>query len=163
MACGSQNNIMPDQKPNLEPIEEGDLNLREKFSNEKELSPEKAENFPPKTASVEFAPRPEGSFEKKESQMEREQTYAKILAQSTNPTLSTDEDVSQDAELTMKEKDAESKVNNLVSLAETKGVAHAVKVARHMEDNYILDEFHDKLLSSELHDFLAKKGLIKET
>jgi hypothetical protein len=157
---------MPDQKTNLEPIEEGELNLKEKFSDGKEILPaEKSadhESETRKADEIEEVPKPEGSFERKEGQMEREETYAKILAQTTSPTLSTEKDVSQDAELAMREKDAESKVNNLVSLAETKGLAHAVKVAKHMEDNYILDEFHDKLLSSELHDFLVKKGLIKE-
>jgi len=151
---------------NLEPIEEGELNLKEKFSGGNESSAlEKPEDNAPKTekeTGIEETPRAEGSFERKEGQVEREETYAKILSQATAPTLSTEKDVSQDADMAMKEKDAESKVNNLVSLAETKGLVHAVKVARHMEDNYILDEFHDKLLSSELHDFLVKKGLIRE-
>jgi hypothetical protein len=39
---------------------------------------------------------------------------------------------------------------------------HAVKVARHLEDDYVLDTFHDKLLADELHDALLKKGLIEE-
>lgn len=151
---------------NLEPIEEGDLNLKEKFSVGGEALPaEKIENNAPKiekAVGIEEMPKSEGSFERKEGQAEKEETYAKILSQATAPTLSTEKDISQDAEIAMREKDAQSKVNNLVSLAETKGMAHAVKVARHMEDNYVLDEFHDKLLSSELHDFLVKKGLIKE-
>jgi hypothetical protein len=154
---------MADQKSNLEPIEEGDLNLQEKFSGEKILPPEKTKDFSSKLSNIEIASKSEGNFERKEGQMEKEETYTKILAQAGSPALSTDEDIAQDADFAMKEKDAQSKVNNLVSLAETKGLAHAVKVARHMEDNYILDEFHDKLLSSELHDFLVKKGLIKET
>jgi hypothetical protein len=153
---------------NLEPIEEGDLNLKEKFSAGNENLPaeknanQEAELKAGQAGVIEEAPKPEAGFEKKEGQAEKEAAYAKILSQTSNPALSTEKDVSQDAETAMREKDAESKVNNLVSLAETKGLAHAVKVARHMEDNYILDEFHDKLLSSELHDFLVKKGLIKE-
>ena len=43
-----------------------------------------------------------------------------------------------------------------------KGVVHAVKVARHLEDNYALDEFHDRMLADELHEALIKKGLIEE-
>jgi hypothetical protein len=154
---------------NLEPIEEGDLNLKEKFAAGSENSPaEKPANqeVEPKAGQagvIEETTKPEAGPERREGQMEKEAAYAKILSQATNPTLSTEKDISQDAETAMREKDAESKVNNLVSLAETKGMAHAVKVAKHMEDNYILDEFHDKLLSSELHDFLVKKGLIKET
>ena len=56
----------------------------------------------------------------------------------------------------------EAKIETLVKLATTKGVVHAVKVARHWEDNYALDEFHDRLLADELHEALLKKGLIKE-
>ena len=39
---------------------------------------------------------------------------------------------------------------------------HAVKVARHLEDNYVLDEMHSRLLSQELHDALVKKGFLKD-
>jgi hypothetical protein len=144
---------MPDQTIKPESIEEkfpegGETNQSEKA----EVS----------NLQIEKIPQPESGIERKEGRMEKEDSYSKILAQAVNPVLSTEKDISQDAELTMREKDAESKVNNLVSLAETKGLAHAVRVAKHMEDNYILDEFHDKLLSSELHDFLVKKGLIRE-
>ena len=31
-----------------------------------------------------------------------------------------------------------------------------------MEDNYTLDEFHDRLLGEELHKALVDKGIIKE-
>jgi hypothetical protein len=31
-----------------------------------------------------------------------------------------------------------------------------------MEDNYVLDTFHDRLLADELHDAFVKKGIIKE-
>jgi hypothetical protein len=47
-------------------------------------------------------------------------------------------------------------------LAEAKGVVHAVKVAQHLEDNYLLDELHDRLLATDLHDALVKKGMITE-
>ena len=77
-------------------------------------------------------------------------------------TLTSDTDVATDAATTNSGIDAESKITNLVQLAETKGIPHAVKVARHMEDNYTLDEFHDRLLGEELHDALVKNGMIKE-
>ena len=156
---------MPDAtKPNLEPIEEDDLNLKEKFLGE--TKPEKAAS--PKEAGksgVEVIPVPEKSLERperKEGAAEKDETYAKIISQVTAVTPVQDDQVVSDAHSASKEQDAESRINNLVSLAETKGVAHAVKVARHLEDNYVLDEFHDKLLASELHDELIKKGLIKE-
>ena len=70
-------------------------------------------------------------------------------------------DVVKDAQAASQEIDADGKINKLVGLAEAKGVVHAVSVAKHMEDNYILDEFHDRL-ADELHDALVKRGLIKE-
>ena len=146
---------MADQN-SLNPIKEGEeKNPAEKM----EQKPESAEA---KEIQAEKIPTPEQSPERKEGVAEKEDAYAKILSKVTDGKTAKDEEVSLDAEIAMRQKDAEAKVNNLVSPAETKGVAHAVKVARHMEDNYILDEFHDKLLSDELHEFLAKKGLIKE-
>lgn len=134
-----------------------------KETNPVEKSPvEKTESLETKEIQPEKAPILEQTLEKKEGATEKEDAYAKILSKVTDQKPAKNEEISLDAEIAMRQKDAEAKVNNLVSLAETKGVAHAVKVARHMEDNYILDEFHDKLLSDELHEFLVKKGLIKE-
>jgi hypothetical protein len=31
-----------------------------------------------------------------------------------------------------------------------------------MQDNYVLDTFHDRMLADDLHDALVKKGMIKE-
>jgi len=56
----------------------------------------------------------------------------------------------------------QAKIDTLVKLATAKGVVHAVAVARKMQDNYTLDELHDKLLAADLHDALVKSGLIKE-
>lgn len=159
---------MPDQKSNLEPIDEKDLNLKEKFSDGNEAAPaEKAgiiKEQPGREPAAEEILKPEKLPERKEGMVEKEDTYAKIISKvSSAQSPVANEEISQDAEIAMREKDAESKVNNLISLAEIKGVAHAVKVARHMQDNYILDEFHDKLLTDELHEFLVKKGLVKET
>lgn len=146
---------MADQN-SLNPIKEGEE------KNPVEKMEQKPEFAKAKEAQAEKIPTPEQSPERKEGAAEKEDAYAKILSKVTDGKTAKDEEVSLDAEIAMRQKDAEAKVNNLVSLAETKGVAHAVKVARHMEDNYILDEFHDKLLSDELHEFLVKKGLIKE-
>ena len=153
---------MPDTKSNLEPIEEGEININEKFAGGSEIN-QAEKTVTPEASLPEQMPSPEKSPERKEGAAEKEEAYAKILSNvPAAKAPASDEEISADAEIAMREKDAESKVNNLVSLAETKGVAHAVKVARHMQDNYILDEFHDKLLTDELHEFLAKKGLIKE-
>jgi hypothetical protein len=71
-------------------------------------------------------------------------------------------DVSVDAKIASDEVDYENKIIKLVEMAEAKGVVHAVKVAQHLEDNYLLDELHDRLLAVDLHDALVKKGMISE-
>jgi hypothetical protein len=137
--------------PNLEPIEEGDLNLNKKFGvvaeNKREDSAaQKIEKEMPQEVSV----------------AEKDAAYNKILSKVQTTQPSTNDDVKNDAQKVSEKDDAESQVQHLVDLALQKGVEHSVKVARHFEDNYILDQFHDKLLSDELHDALLKKGLIKE-
>jgi hypothetical protein len=152
---------MPDEKkPNLEPIEESDLSLKEKFIGE--VPEGKIESIV--TVDKETVPAPEKTAERKEGVAEKEDAYAKILSKvgSSQPAPVKTEEVTSDAAVANQETDAESKINNLVNLAENKGVSHAVKVARHMEDNYVLDEFHDRMLGEELHEALVKKGLIKE-
>ena len=74
-----------------------------------------------------------------------------------------DEVVETDAEIIKQKKmDAESSINHLVELATLKGVTHAVKVARQLDNNYVLDMMHDKLLSEELNKALLEKNLISE-
>lgn len=57
--------------------------------------------------------------------------------------------------------DEESKVQKLLDLASTKGVAHAVKVARSLKDYYALDRMHDEL-AGKLYQGLLDKGLIEK-
>lgn len=144
-------------KSNLEPIEEGDLNLKEKFT-----GGGKVENVLAKKNEETF-PTPE-KMERKEGVVEKEAAYAKILSKfpAQSQKVQTDDDVIADANSANTGIDAESKIGNLIKIAENKGIPHAVKVARHMEDNYILDEFHDRMLAEELHDALVTKGMIKE-
>ncbi|HAT73882.1 MAG: hypothetical protein US30_C0004G0019 [Candidatus Moranbacteria bacterium GW2011_GWF2_36_839] len=143
-------------KSNLEPIEEGDLNLKEKFT-----GGGKVENVLAKKNEETF-PTPE-KIERKEGVVEKEATYSKILSKipATNQNAHVN-DVATDAALVNDGIDAESKIENLIKIAQAKSIAHAVNVARHMEDNYILDEFHDRMLGEELHNALVAKGMIKE-
>lgn len=146
-------------KSNLEPLDEGDMNLKEKFLGDKKIDGANPEQKLEAVHSI------EGTVERKEGAAEKEVSYSKILSRMSaqSPvTLTSDTDVAADALTTNSGIDAESKITNLVQLAETKGIPHAVKVARHMEDNYTLDEFHDRLLGEELHDALVKNGMIKE-
>lgn len=150
-------------KSNLEPIEENDMDLAAKFGGKARA----VENIESAEAKPEFKEAPvviEKPVERKEGSAEKEAAYAKILSKAPvqAPTASNEEEVKKDAEMVNLEKDAESKINNLLGLAQNKGVIHAVKVAQHYEDNYVMDELHDRLLADELHDALIQKGLIKD-
>ena len=151
----------------LEPIDESDLDLKSKFTKGGVPKTEKAEseNVPKSNLEVKLVPEAAPTLEtaeRKEGQMEKEEAYNKILAKVKSPSTVLHDDVSTDVKTASDETDYENKIIKLVELAETKGVVHAVKVARHMEDNYLLDELHDRLLATDLHDALVKKGMISE-
>lgn len=148
-------------KSNLEPIEEGDLGLKEKFIGGGEAEKKSDGLAQKETVPLKIPGLPEQP-ERKEGAVEKEAAYSKILSKvsAAQPVIIKSSEISDDAQNVNEETDAQSKIQNLVNLATTKSIAHAVKVARHLEDNYVLDEFHDRLLSEELHDALVKKGLI---
>ena len=142
-------------KSNLEPIEDSDLDMESKMK----------KGFT-KENHQEIAPVSDVEREKPQevSAGEKDNAYNKILSKvqtQTDDKTSQDEVVS-DAQMGAQKMDAETQIQHLIDLAQQKGVVHAVKVARHMEDNFILDTFHDRMLVDELHDALVKKGMIKE-
>lgn len=151
-------------KSNLEPVEEDDLNLEKKFGGVgSRISPEKtAEEFK-KTEQKETLLETKKEVSGEISPTEKDSVYGKILSkvkkQSVKPAGSDDE-IKSDAEAVSQKNDAESQIQHLTDLALTKGVIHAVKVARRLEDNYTLDMFHDKLLADEFHKALVEKGII---
>lgn len=148
---------------NLEPIDEGDVDLASKFGG-KSKSVEIVKNVETVPEVKEAPAVPEQIVERKEGSAEKEAAYAKILSKvpTPAPAVSGEEEVKKDAQAVSLEQDAESRIGNLLGLAQTKGVIHAVKVAQHYEDNYVMDEFHDRMLADELHDALMQKGLIKD-
>lgn len=87
--------------------------------------------------------------------------YAAILSQTTpaGQSMSVTADVDTDADQLGRATDAATRVNQLVELAQVKGVAHAVAVARKMNDLYVLDTMHDEL-ADKLYEALKAKGLI---
>lgn len=95
---------------------------------------------------------------------EKDDSYGKILSkvQAQDDSIADQNAIASDALVGSQKINADSQVQHLVDIAGQKGVIHAVKVAQHMQDNYVLDTFHDKLLSEELHAALLQKGLIKE-
>lgn len=142
-------------KSNLEPIEDGDLDLEGKLKRgSSDLS--------------HFEDAPFSDVEKEKavevSAAEKDDAYGNILSKvQSQSDEETDEGVVvEDARIGSEQIDAQTQVQHLVDVAQQKGIIHAVKVARHMEDNYILDTFHDRMLADELHDALVKKGMIKE-
>lgn len=143
-------------KSNLEPIEESDLDMEGKIKRGVTSAP--FEQKAPFENVEREIPQEMGAVEKDDA-------YGKIL--SKVQTQSDDSVLDQgmivdDAKTGAQKIDAESQVSHLIDIAGQKGVIHAVKVAQHMQDNYILDTFHDRVLADELHDALLKKGMIKE-
>jgi hypothetical protein len=143
----------------LEPIRKEDLNLKDKFAGKTE-NPEKSSpkgNREKESGEIKYAP------EKNQEDLaeKKEETYSKILSQVTSYKPADTEDLAEDAQKVNAEKEVEAKITKLVGLAKEKGVIYAVKVARKVEDNYTLDEFHDRL-AYKFHAALVKEGLIKE-
>lgn len=144
-----------EKKSNLEPIDEKDLELKNKFTGALLEKKDVLKESVPEVSQE--------KSERKEGSVEKDQAYSKILSKvKIQSQPSDDASIQDDAQKANEEIDIESKINNLVNLAMQKGVYHAVKVARHLEDNYVLDELHDRLLADELHDELVKKGLIND-
>lgn len=143
-----------DIKPNLEPVDEKDMDMEGKFKAEGKTSEGQKETIVA----------PEKKEAKEQISAEKDSAYNKILSKVKDQTqrTSSDLDIKSDAQEVAEKQDAESQISHLVDIAMTKGVVHAVKVARHMEDYYVLDMFHDRLLVDEFHDALIAKGLIKD-
>ena len=149
-------------RSNLEPIAPEDLDTRGKFE-EEALKEAPVENDVETVSAPEAVEMKEGA---QETAQEKENFYDKILSKVKGSSTSNDDSDSQlindDAEIVGKEKDVESRIQTLLGIAESKGVVYAVKVARKIEDNYVLDELHDRMLGEEFHKALIQKGFIKE-
>ncbi|MCK5413509.1 MAG: hypothetical protein KAI57_04010 [Candidatus Pacebacteria bacterium] len=61
----------------------------------------------------------------------------------------------------LKSLDTPGKVARLVVIAFEKGIGHSINIARNLNDAYLLDALHDKLIG-ELHDELVEKGKLKD-
>ncbi len=103
--------------------------------------------------------KPEANPEKMRDQSAEQ--YAKILSRVSTTTASDDTQVAEDVvALGEFAVSAEAAVTRLVSLAETKGVVHAVAVAKKLGDYYVLDVMHDEL-ADKLYEALLAKGLVQ--
>ncbi len=142
-------------KSNLEPISEDDLNL------ERHL---KKDNVMGNGSEAEIAlVAVEKETPKEVVGAERDNAYNNILSKIQTQQQSFGvAAVSQDADEVANKADTQAQVQHLVDIAINKGVVHAVNVAKHLENNYVLDTFHDKMMAEELHDALVEKGMLKE-
>lgn len=110
-------------------------------------------------ASMETVAVPEAESEPQESgESSAGERYTQMLAQ-VQAAAANDDDVDQDAESVRALEEAEKMVHMLVEMAQVKGVAHAVRVAKRMNDLYVLDTMHDEL-ADKLYEGLLAKGLI---
>jgi len=153
---------MPDEKKsNGESAGKNDTNLAKKFGHIEKDDFKKQEK--PKKESKEKTI----FFDKKETvkeitATEKDSSYSKILSKIKKKTDDSGKStVASDAKTVSEKTDAEGQIQHLINLATNKNIVYAVRVAKHLEDNYVLDMFHGKLLSDEFHDALVKKGLIK--
>lgn len=156
----SKMSIRKEERPAAKPESAGGeaMDLKTRFSMMN--LPKKVEN-PTEENKIESTPGMEISREQEKDQAEEfnpDQASRITIARQV-----TEKDVSKDARVAARDQDPSSRVETLVRLAELKGIPHAVKVAQHMDDNYTMDEFHDCLLSEELHEALIERGLIQET
>lgn len=82
---------------------------------------------------------------------------------STSPKKDDDEEEEQvqaHAKDVLKMDDPEAQVERIVKLSEEKGPEYGIKIAEHLNSNYILDEVQGGLMS--LRELLIKKGFLKE-
>lgn len=100
--------------------------------------------------------------QKEMSASEEDDSYSKIIQQVKSDQSDNQQDhlIPEDARDVSLKTDAMSQVQHLVDIAATKGIFHAVKVARHVQDNYVLDTFHDSLLADDMYKALVERGLI---
>jgi hypothetical protein len=156
-----------------EPIEKEDLDLRKKLSGvdsdivkpepkeaqeqEKEISVE-PETREKENISID---REIGSEAQEEKVSEKIETARKTLSTQKPATAM---NVADDAKAVSQIDEYEKKVDKLVELALQKGPEHAIKVAEHLDanDNYTLDELHDRMITDDLRNQLLQKGLLKE-
>ncbi len=158
---------MSEEKTNLK-ANENSKDAEERLRRFFEESKKKKESSPLATdqetagGAIERMFAPEKQTAKETVSAESDSIYNKILSKvkSSTSVKSEANEVQKDADDASKKASAEEQVAHLVELAMVKNVHHAVKVARYLEDNYVLDKFRDSLIADELHDALVKKELI---
>ncbi len=137
------------ENPNLLEIEELEKKLAEKKAS-LELG-EKSSGTEKREAEI-----TKENIQEQSSSMTPNSTQAKTTAIAKEDKKNFKKDVEE-----LKKLDTAGQVKKLSFLAFEKGISHSIKVARSLNDSYLLDELHDKL-AGELHEELVKKGKLKD-
>lgn len=134
--------------------------LREIKELEKKLAEKKAalgaESAEPKKAEIIEA----------EISIENTQEIQVPITPSTKKTATTDDEEKKMEEIKkdvrkIRDLDVMRQVKVLAALAFEKGISYSIKVARGLDDAYLLDALHDRLIG-ELNEELIKKGKLKK-
>ena len=138
-------------------INSENINLQEIEDLEKKLAEKKA-------ALGEKMPMPE----QKEIEITKENVLEKYQSQNSSQTqqATTDDEEKKEKHIKkvteeLKSLDIPGKVARLVVIAFEKGISHSINIARGLNDAYLLDALHDKLIG-DFHDELVKKGKLKD-
>lgn len=128
------------------------------------LGPAGIENPEEEVVPVQSEPTLEQAPAMPESEPVKEQSgkYEKLLqvVANTNPVAAVnDTEAKNDLSEIQALEGATAKVDQLVKLAQAKGLPHAVRVAEQMKDYYTLDVFHDSLADA-FYDTLVQQGVI---
>ncbi len=150
-----------------ESIKEESINSEEKDSLEKETSLTKEESLGPAEKSIEE--KAEAVSEKKiEAEPTKEKSPTEISQpaeerkiEEAKPTVAAPSAQARKKAKQLKDLDRPSQVKALCDLAFQKGLAFAIEVAKTLDNAYVLDEFHDTLVS-ELYNKLIEKGKLKQ-
>lgn len=69
--------------------------------------------------------------------------------------------IQEDTKTVLEIKNEDARAEALLKLSFEKGVYHAINVAKNLNDPYILDVFHDRLVS-DFYESLIKRGKLKQ-
>lgn len=109
-------------------------------------------------------------MKEKENALEKEKPYLeKIKEKISQGSASDDKDDKADGKDDVKKQaqeiyalqDADQQVEKLLQLAMQEDPFQAIKVAEHLDENYVLDKLHDGLLKEKIQKILKEKGILK--
>lgn len=152
---------MADQKQIIEKKGGGDKKeiisqLFEKFKAKEKEEAGDLENQP------KLAPEKEGIKEPAMEKILKERIQKSTGSDDNGQEEEEKKEIAVQAEDISKIQDAEVQIEKLVELATAKDPITAIKVAKHLDENYVLDKFHDKLMEDEVRKVLIEKGLLEE-